>query len=149
MNKLIKIENTYKFLLKKYKNKYGFNLTVQTKIEELNNLFIKTFKKDIKGDIVTIEKRNEFDLLQGVSSMISGETEKFDALGFENKYKKLFIHRDKVVSVIRKHNENKPESKVEYKPKDTRDPFKIKNPEYGYHVKNPKFPLLEDKDYFF
>lgn len=149
MNKLVKIENVYKSLLNKYKKQHSFNKTTETKFNELNDLFIMTFKKDIKGDIITIEKRNEFDLLQGISSMISGEYHKSKALEFENKYKKLFIHRDKVTEVVKKYNENKPEEKVQFKKKDTRDPLKIKNPEYGYHVKNPRFPLLEDNEYFY
>lgn len=146
MNKIERIKDKYESLLEKYKKQYSFNPTIEKKFEILNPLFIKTFMKQVNKKIVVIEKRDEFDLMRGISGMISGEFHKSKALNFENKYKKLFMHRDKVIENIDKY---KGSEKIKFKPKLTRDPLKIEKPEYGYHIKDPKFPLLEDKDYFF
>lgn len=148
MNKLIKIQQKYDSILKLYQQKYSFNNTINIKFQDFNDLFKKTLMKEVNNHIVTIEKRNEYDLLLSILTMISGEFNKSVANDLEQKYKFLFSHREKVINILKDFNFNFPNNKIKYKPKDTRDPIIIKKPNYGYHIDNPRFPLLEDNDYF-
>ena len=140
-----KIQERYNKILKNYQKKYSFNSTVKEKFELFNNLFKNIIIKEINNELVTIDKRDEYDILRGILIMISGEYDKLTANKLEDKYKILFEHRDKVIKLLKAHNFKI--SKKEIK-KDTREVFNIK-PEYGYSVENPRYPLLEDNDYFF
>ena len=140
-----KIQKRYNKILKNYQKKYSFNSTVKEKFELFNNLFKNIIIKEINNELVTIDKRDEYDILRGILIMISGEYDKLTANKLEDKYKILFEHRDKVIKLLKAHNFKI--SKKEIK-KDPREVLNIK-PEYGYSVKNPRYPLLEDNDYFF
>lgn len=104
MDKLVKIQRKYSEILTSYKNKYSFDDTIKNNFKEFNELFKQTLKKAVNGANVTIEKRDEFDILSGILSQISGEFNKLESHTLEEKYKKLFLHRDQLVQVLHEHN---------------------------------------------
>ena len=150
MDRLDKIKNRYNQILNSYQKTYGINdSTLQNKFKELNDLFIDILNKEINKINVTIEKRNEYDFLTSILSEISGKHSKLKSHNLEEKYLGLFKHRDKVVDIFKNYNENvDKKEQITIPKKETRDPVIIPKPEYGYHVENPKFPLLEDDQTF-
>lgn len=149
MNRLSKIKNKYNQILNSYQNQYSFDETTTQKFKELNNLFLDILNKDINNINTVIDKRNEYDFLTGILSNISGEFNKLKAKELEEKYLGLFEHRKKVVIAFKKYNNNvDKKDQFQISPKVIRDPVIIPKPEYGYHVDNPKYPLLDD-DYKF
>ena len=135
MDILLKIQQKYNIILNNYKKKYSFDGTITNKFDELHHLFKQILTKEVNGINVTIDKRNEFDLLKGILSQLSGEENKLSGYNLEQKYQYLFHHRDRVVSVLKE---------VKLPKKEIRDPVIIDKPDYGYHIDDAKFPLLEN-----
>lgn len=139
MSKLVDIQIKYEEILNYYKEKYSFNGTITKNFEEFNNLFKSILKKEVNNQNVIIEKRDEYDLFKGILSQIGGNYHKSVANSLENKYKFLFNHRDRLVELLKNN-------KFKFPKKQVRDLLIIQKPDYGYHMKNPKFPLLEDNN---
>lgn len=126
MDKLEKIINKYSEILTNHQTKYNFNETIVNNFIEFNQLFTNIIRKELTGNSVTIDKRDEFDILNGILTQISGEYNKLEANKLEEKINILFLHRDRVIRTLLEHNFKLPKKKT---PKDL---FKIK-PNYGYH----------------
>ena len=141
MSKLIKIQLKYQEILNHYKNKYSFNGTIAKNFEEFNSLFLLILKKEVNAENVLIEKRDEEDIMSGILSQIGGNYDKLTSNKLEQKYNFLFNHRDRVIELLKS-------KKITFPKKDTRDPIIIGKPDYGYHVKDPKYPLLENTEEF-
>ena len=126
MNKLEQIKLKYKEILQSYQKLYNFNETIGNNFKEFNQLFLGVIPKEIQGLSVTIDKRNEYDIFSGILTQISGEYNKLKANTLEEKYKKLFEHRDRVVNVFLQNQVKLPKKKT------PQNPYNIK-PDYGYH----------------
>ena len=127
MKKLEQIIQKYKKILTNYQQKYKIDETIFNNFTEFNNLFLKIIPKELDGISVTIDKRDEYDILNGILTQISAKHNKKTANDFENKINDLFLHRDKLVKTLLKHDYKQPKKD---KPK---DPLIIK-PDYGYHL---------------
>ena len=150
MDKINNIKQKYNERLTQLMKKYSFNKTTDQKFKELNHLFIDTLNKDINGISTVIEKRNELDFLQGISTMISGEYTKLKGKELEDAYLVLFANRDRLIDIVKKYNINNiSKSLLSIPKKIVSNPVVIQKPDYGYHKKNPKYPLLEDNNEYF
>ena len=118
MNKLIEIQNKFKKIIDEYSTEYSFNLDTRKSFNELNGLFFDILKKEVNGINVTIEKRDEFDILNGILTGMSGQFNKKDSYDFEVKYQRLLAKRDQLVEILKSSNFKYPTEKV-------KDPLKI------------------------
>lgn len=124
MSKVEKIIQKYTQILIKYQQKYNIHKTILGNFTEFNNLFITIIQKELEGLPITIDKRDEYDVLNGILTQITVEYDKLTARKFEIKMEELFSHRDKFIKLLHKHNFKLPK---EEKPV---DPLVIK-PDYG------------------
>ena len=118
MNKLIEVQKTFKKIIDEYATNYSFNLEIRKSFNELNTLFFDILKKEVNGINVTIEKRNEFDILNGILVSVSGKLNKRDSYDFEVKYQRIIAKRDQLVQILKSNNFKYPTEKV-------KDPLKI------------------------
>ena len=118
MSKLIEIQNKFKKIIEDYALNYSFNLDTRKSFNELSNLFFDILKKEVNGIMVTIEKRDEYDILTGLLSAMSSEFNKRESYEFEVKYHALIAKRDQLVQILKNNNFKFPTEKV-------KDPLKI------------------------
>ena len=131
MSKINNITEKYQILLNDYKERFSINQNIRIKFEELIPLFFEIYKKELNGVNSLVENRNEFDLLRGITGMISGEKNKKKAYLFELKYKSLMEHRKKFINTLKKYD-------YKFEEKELDDELIIKNPDYGYHYPDPR-----------
>lgn len=128
MDKLVKIETKYDEILNNYKNKYNFDITITRNFDQFNNSFKKILEKQVNDINVTIDKRDEYDLMKGILSQISGNFNKLTAHNLEKKYIQLFNHRDRFAKILKLY-------KIKFPKKKVQDDVIIDKPDYGYHKK--------------
>ena len=84
MDKINKIKLKYKSILDNYKKDFGFNGTILNNFIEFNYLFLNTLDKAVNKETITIDKRDEYDMMLGILGQISGEYGKLEAKRLKN-----------------------------------------------------------------